>query len=204
MPGVMVVPPTAVAGHVEWGVAAEDERHLMRIRSVFAGLVTAVALTGAVALADPAQAQYPLMPDNVRGPVTVTKVVDGDTIRVDDNGQRQTIRLIGMDTPESVDPRKPVQCFAHEASAQAETVLNGQSVYLETDPSQDSVDRYGRTLAYVWTESGRLFNLDMMAEGYAHEYTYDLPYRYQQIFRAAEDHARTHERGLWSPNTCAA
>ena len=200
----MVLPPTAVAGHVDQGVAAEDERHLMRIRSLVAGLVTAVALTGGVALAAPAQAQYPLMPDEVRGPVTVTKVVDGDTIRVDDNGQRQTIRLIGMDTPESVDPRKPVQCFAHEASAQAETVLNGQSVYLETDPSQDSVDRYGRTLAYVWTESGRLFNLDMIAEGYAHEYTYDLPYRYQQIFRTAEDDARTNERGLWSPNTCAA
>ena len=77
-------------------------------------------------------------------------------------------------------------------------------MYLETDPSQDSVDRYGRTLAYVWTESGRLFNLDMIAEGYAHEYTYDLPYRYQQIFRTAEDGARTDERGLWSPSTCAA
>ena len=174
------------------------------IRSVVAGLATAVALTGGVALAAPAHAQYPLMPDQVRGPVTVTKVVDGDTIRVDDNGQRQTIRLIGLDTPESVDPRKPVQCFAHEASAQAEIVLDGRSVYLETDPSQDSVDRYGRTLAYVWTESGRLFNLDMIAEGYAHEYTYDLPYRYQDIFRTAEDNARTDERGLWSPNTCAA
>ena len=75
---------------------------------------------------------------------------------------------------------------------------------LETDPSQDSVDRYGRTLAYIWTASGRLVNLDMIAEGFAHEYTYDLPYRYQQIFRTAEDDARTHERGLWSPSTCAA
>ena len=203
-PSVTVVPPTAVASRVDRGVAAEDERNLTRIRSSVAGLATAVALTGGVALAAPAQAQYPVMPDDVRGPVAVTKVVDGDTIRVDDNGQRQTIRLVGLDTPESVDPRKPVQCFAHEASAQAETVLNGQSVYLETDPSQDSVDRYGRTLAYVWTESGRLFNLDMIAEGYAHEYTYYLPYRYQQIFRTAEDDARTNERGLWSPNNCAA
>ena len=185
-------------------MAVEGERRLMRMCSVVAGLATAVALIGGVALAAPAHAQYPVMPDQVRGPVTVTKVVDGDTIRVDDNGQRQTIRLIGLDTPESVDPRKPVQCFAHEASAHAETVLDGQSVYLETDPSQDSVDRYGRTLAYVWTESGRLFNLDMIAEGYAHEYTYDLPYRYQQIFRTAEDSARTDERGLWSPDACAA
>jgi micrococcal nuclease len=97
-----------------------------------------------------------------------------------------------------------VQCFGREASAQATTILGGQSVYLETDPSQDSIDKYGRTLAYVWTESGRLFNLDMIAHGFAHEYTYDLPYRYQQDFKAAENDARTQERGLWSPNACAA
>ena len=59
-------------------------------------------------------------------------------------------------------------------------------MYLETDPSQDTVDKYGRTLAYVWTASGRLFNLDMIADGYAYEYTYDLPYRYQADFKAAE------------------
>ena len=176
----------------------------MGVRSLVAGLASAVALTGGVAFAAPAQAQYPVMPDEVRGPFVVTKVVDGDTIWVNDDGQRQKIRLIGLDTPESVDPRKPVQCFAQEASARAGTVLAGRSVYLETDPSQDSVDRYGRLLADVWTESGRLFNLDMIAEGFAHEYTYYLPYRYQQIFRAAEDNARTHERGLWSPSTCAA
>ena len=62
-----------------------------------------------------------------------------------------------------------------EASAQAKTILSGQSVYLETDPGQDTIDKYGRTLAYVWTASGRLFNLDMIADGYAFEYTYDLP-----------------------------
>ena len=61
-----------------------------------------------------------------------------------------------------------MQCFGREASAQAKSILGGQSVYLETDPSQDTVDKYGRTLAYVWTTSGRLFNLDMIADGYAH------------------------------------
>ena len=88
--------------------------------------------------------------------------------------------------------------------AQAKTILGGQSVYLETDPSQDSVDHFGRTLVYVWTESGRLFNLDMIAASYAHEYTYDLPYRYRHVFRTADRDARTEERGVWSPNTCAA
>ena len=94
------------------------------------------------------------MPQGVQGPFTVTNVVDGDTIQVDANGQRLKIRMIGLDTPETVDPRKPVQCFGREASAQAKTILGGQSVYLETDPSQDSVDRYGRTLTYVWTSRG--------------------------------------------------
>jgi micrococcal nuclease len=75
-------------------------------------------------------------------------------------------------------------------------------VYLETDPSQDTIDKYGRTLAYVWTVSGRLFNLDMIADGYAFEYTYDLPYRYQADFKTAGGDARTHSRGLWSPDAC--
>ena len=76
------------------------------------------------------------MPPGIQGPYTVTKVVDGDTIWVDNDGKRQKIRMIGLDTPESVDPRKPVQCFALEASAQAKTILGGQSVYLETDPAR--------------------------------------------------------------------
>jgi micrococcal nuclease len=176
------------------------ESELMGTRSLIVAII--VMLAGMV-LASPAQA-YPTMPQGVQGPFTVTKVVDGDTIWVDNNGQREKIRMIGLDTPETVDPRKPVQCFGREASAQAKTILGGQSVYLETDPSQDSFDKYGRTLAYVWTESGRLVNLDMIADGYAFEYTYDLPYRYQQDFRAAEDDARTQERGLWSPNAFAA
>jgi micrococcal nuclease len=121
-------------------------------------------------------------------------------------GQRRLkkVRMIGMDTPETVDPRKPLQCFGLEASAQAKTILAGQSVYLETDPSQDTVDKYGRTLAYVWTTSGQRFNLDMIADGYAHEYTYYLPYRYQKEFKAAENDARNQERGLWPPAACAA
>jgi micrococcal nuclease len=176
---------------------------LMHARSLIAAVAIVVALMGGVVLAAPAQA-YPSMPQGVQGPFTVTKVVDGDTIWVNNNGKRQKIRMIGMDTPETVDPRKPVQCFGLEASAQAKTILGGQSVYLETDPSQDTVDKYGRTLAYVWTTSGRLFNLDMIADGYAHEYTYYVPYRYQQEFKAAQSDARTQERGLWSPKACAA
>ena len=59
-----------------------------------------------------------------------------------------------------------------------------------------------RTLAYVWTTTGRLFNLDMISDGFAHEYTYDTPYRYQALFRAAEAEARAQDRGLWNTSTC--
>jgi endonuclease YncB( thermonuclease family) len=104
-----------------------------------------VVLAGLV-LASPAQA-YPTMPQGVQGPYTVLKVVDGDTIHVSVDGKKLKIRMIGLDTPETVDPRKPVQCFGREASAQAKTLLGGQQVYLETDPSQDTIDKYGRTLA---------------------------------------------------------
>ena len=169
------------------------------MKRLLIGVLAALAI--ALGVAAPAQA-YPTMPQGVQGPFTVTKAVDGDTIWVDNNGQRLKIRMIGLDTPETVDPRKPVQCFGREALAQAKTILGGQSVYLETDPSQDTIDKYGRTLAYVWTASGRLFNLDMIADGYAFEYTYDLPYRYQADFKTAEGDARTQSRGLWSPDAC--
>ena len=169
----------------------------------FAVVAAVLVMLAGLVLASPAQA-YPTMPPGVHGPFAVTRVVDGDTIHVDANGQRLKIRMIGLDSPETVDPRKPVQCFGLEASAQAKMILGGQQVYLETDPGQDTIDKYGRTLAYVWTSSGRLFNLDMIADGYAYEYTYDLPYRYQADFKAAEADASANDRGLWSPNTCAA
>ena len=128
-----------------------------------------------------------------------THVVDGDTVHVS-NGQ--TVRLIGMDTPELVDPRKVVQCFAREASNRAHQLLDGATVTLEYDPTQGRTDKYGRTLAYIRTANGALYNLRMIADGYAHEYTYRLPYRYQDQFRAAERDAHAHDRGLWSPTTC--
>jgi micrococcal nuclease len=129
----------------------------------------------------------------------VVRVVDGDTINVS-NGD--TLRLIGMDTPEVVDPRKPVQCFGVEASRHAHALLDGESVSLEYDPSQGRLDKYGRTLAYVWMADGQLFNELMIREGYAHEYTYNTPYKYQARFRAAEAAARQTKRGLWSSSTC--
>lgn len=133
----------------------------------------------------------------------VTKVVDGDTIAVDINGKNTTIRLIGLDTPETVDPRKPVQCFGEEASTKAKEVLTGKRVRIETDPSQGERDKYGRLLAYIFLEDGTLFNKFMIAEGYGHEYTYNVPYKYQKEFKDSEQNARENKLGLWTDFVCA-
>jgi len=134
----------------------------------------------------------------------VTQVVDGDTIKVLLNGQTETIRLIGLDTPETVDPRKAVQCFGQEASNKAKELLAGKQVALEADSTQGERDKYGRLLRYVFLEDRALFNKLMISEGYAHEYTYDSnPYKYQADFQAAEKEARENNRGLWSAETCA-
>lgn len=133
----------------------------------------------------------------------VVKVVDGDTVTIEKDGGKVTLRLIGLDTPETVDPRKPVQCFGKEASEKAREVLAGKSVRIETDHSQGELDRYGRLLAYVYTDSGVLFNKLMIEGGFGHEYTYRLPHKYQQEFKDAERDAHANARGLWAPGACA-
>lgn len=127
----------------------------------------------------------------------VLKVIDGDTIDVDLNGKVTRLRLIGMDTPEVVDPRKPVQCFGREASNKAKELLSDQLVRLENDPSQGEIDKYGRVLRYVYLPNGQNFNKLMIKEGYAHEYTYNTPYKYQAEFKQAEKEASMNKLGLW-------
>jgi endonuclease YncB( thermonuclease family) len=142
-------------------------------------------------------------PTGTDGPYPVLSVTDGDTIRVCVDGKSTRIRLIGIDTPEVRDPRKPVQCFGREASRRAHELMDGTQVWLEYDPSQGRRDRYGRTLAYVWLNENMLVNQQMVSEGFAHEYTYDDSYKYRDTFRHAEQAAQTAELGLWNPATCA-
>ena len=137
----------------------------------------------------------------------VVRIVDGDTIVVEVRGDNVTVRLIGLDTPETVDPRKPVQCFGKEASDEAKQLFGVGYVRLETDPSQGLYDKYGRLLAYVYIplnsiKEGLLVNKYLISEGYGHEYTYNLPYKYQAEFKAAEKEARENEKGLWAEGVC--
>ncbi|MFA5000763.1 MAG: thermonuclease family protein [Candidatus Paceibacterota bacterium] len=133
---------------------------------------------------------------------SVTSVVDGDTLKVNINGNTETLRLIGMDTPETVDPRKPVQCFGKEASNKAKELLTGKKVRIEKDPTQGERDKYNRLLAYIYREDGLFYNKYMIEIGYAHEYTYGTPYKYQAEFKVAQRSAQASFAGLWSPNTC--
>ncbi|MBP9751494.1 MAG: thermonuclease family protein [Candidatus Moranbacteria bacterium] len=132
----------------------------------------------------------------------IVKVTDGDTIRVLMDGQGETLRLIGINTPETVDPRRPVECFGREASERAKEILSGSRVLLESDPTQGDRDKYGRLLRYVLLPDGTNFNRKMIEEGYAYEYTYGAPYRYQAEFEEAERSAREARRGLWSEEIC--
>lgn len=132
--------------------------------------------------------------------LSVTKVVDGDTIDVDTVGR---VRLIGIDTPETVDPRTVVQCFGIESSNKAKEMLLSKKVKLETDAASGDKDKYDRYLRYVFLEDGTNFNKLMISEGYAHEYTYNsIPYKYQTEFQEAEKQAREAGRGLWAADTC--
>jgi len=132
----------------------------------------------------------------------VTKVVDGDTIAVSINGITETIRLIGINTPETVDSRTMVECFGTEASDKAKELLTGKRVRIEKDPSQGDRDKYGRTLAYMYREDGLFFNKHMIEEGYAYEYTYNIPYTYQSEFKAAQKSAEAKKYGLWANGVC--
>jgi micrococcal nuclease len=132
----------------------------------------------------------------------VVRDIDGDTIVVLSDGATTTVRLIGVDTPETVDPRKPVECFGHEASAETKKLVEGQSVRLELDPSQGQFDKYGRTLAYVYLPDGTNLDEFLIAQGFGHEYTYKTAYEYQKGFKAAQAEAQKEQLGLWSPATC--
>ncbi len=132
----------------------------------------------------------------------VTKVTDGDTFHINMDGNDEVVRLLGINTPETVDPRKTVQCFGKEASTRLKEMIGGELVRLEYDDSQSLRDTYGRLLAYAYLEDGEMVNRKMIAEGYAYEYTYLAPYKYQQEFRQLQTLARTTDRGLWAETTC--
>jgi micrococcal nuclease len=127
----------------------------------------------------------------------VTHISDGDTIQVrTPSSKEETVRLLGVDTPEVKDPRKPVQCFGQAASNYTKQHLAGASVRLEPDPTNTDRDKYGRWLRYVYLPDGTLFNAQLIRQGYAFAYVV-FPFTHLDEFRQLEAEARTANRGLW-------
>lgn len=129
----------------------------------------------------------------------IDKVIDGDTFVTSLDGKEVTVRMKGVDTPETKDPRKPVQCFGKEASHKTKELLEGKLVRLISDKTDTSIfDKYGRALMYVYRDDGLFVNEYLLKEGYAHEYTYgNGSYEMQKAFKKLEKQAREEKMGLW-------
>ncbi|MDP2090708.1 MAG: thermonuclease family protein [Candidatus Gracilibacteria bacterium] len=132
----------------------------------------------------------------------VLEVSDGDTIKIDYNGTKTTVRLIGVDAPESFTTRFGYkECFGDEASDYLKKLLKGKKVGVELDNSQGQLDKYGRLLAYIKLD-GENINAKLIQEGYAYEYTYDKAYKYQDEFKNNQYQAKNNLKGLWAKSTC--
>jgi len=133
----------------------------------------------------------------------VLRVIDGDTFEINFDGQKKSVRLLGVNTPEKKNPFRPQECFGEEASKKAKEILTGQKVKIEFDESQSKFDKFGRILAYVYLEDGEDFGKKMIQDGYAYEYTYHgREYKHQKEYKEAEKFARENKLGLWADSAC--
>ena len=125
----------------------------------------------------------------------VLSIVDGDTVKIDYQGKKTSVRLIGVDTPETVHPSKPVEVYGTEASNFTRNLLLGESVYLRFDVEQ--TDRFGRLLAYLYRAPDGLFvNLEIVRQGYGPVDT-RFPFKHVALFRHYETQARAAEKGVY-------
>lgn len=125
----------------------------------------------------------------------VTRVIDGDTIEVRRGSLTQRVRYLGIDTPETVDPNEPAECYGPEASAANKRLVEGRIVRLEKDTSE--TDRYGRLLRYVWADD-TMVNMELVRLGLARLLTFEADQRYYLELLAAQ----ARQRGLWAPGAC--
>ncbi len=136
----------------------------------------------------------------------VTKVVDGDTIHAildSEPGKDVKVRFLGVNTPETVDPRRPVECFGKQASDFTKSLLANQRALLVADPEADEVDKYGRLLRNVYLADGTDVNAELIRQGYAYAYV-SFPQNAERkaYLRSLEAEARENQRGLWNPEIC--
>jgi len=134
---------------------------------------------------------------NQPGGYRIDHFIDGDTIAVDMNGTVETIRMIGVDTPETHKPHTPVQCYGPAAAAYTKQQIGSGTVRLAADPLSTDRDRYGRLLRYVYLQNGQLLEDNLIKNGYGFYYPY-FPFSKSDQFAADEKIAQTDHRGLWA------
>ena len=179
-------------------VAVSAPEHSSSVSNTSAGFRVRRAIGIAVALCVVASCSTRISQDaGGRVSAVITKVVDGDTLHVKLGNVTEEIRLIGVDTPETVHPRKPVECFGPEASAHTKTLLpRGTRVFLVRDI--ESRDKYGRLLAYVYRASDSLFvNHELLHGGWARPYPYPPNTTLETTFAEAAFLAQSQQLGLW-------
>jgi len=137
---------------------------------------------------------------NQPGLYSVAKFTDGDTISVNMNGNIEKVRFIGVDTPETHDPRKSIQCFGQAAADFTKKLIGSNRLRLEADPTNTNRDRYNRLLRYVYLPDGRLVNAEIIKQGYGFAYTY-FPFTKLDEFRQFQKDAETAKLGLWGSCT---
>ena len=118
------------------------------------------------------------------------------TFKANIRGNIEPIRMVGIDTPESVDPRKPVQCFSKETTNKLSSFISGKYVRLKDDKTQGNRDKYGRLLRFVYLDNGTFVNAEMVKQGYAFSYK-QFPHPYLNQFNSYEKSAREQNIGLW-------
>lgn len=134
--------------------------------------------------------------ENQPGLYAISHFVDGDTISVDMNGKKETVRMIGVDTPETHKPNTPVQCYGPAAAAYTKTIIGTNKVRLQSDPQSTDRDRYDRLLRYVYLPDGRLVQKELIANGYGFAYT-QFPFTKSDEFVQAQESAKSANKGLW-------
>lgn len=127
----------------------------------------------------------------------VISVTDGDTFKINYNGEEKKVRLIGVDTPESVSPNKEKNNnYGKEASKYTKERLKGKMIFIEFDAQQ--TDKYGRFLAYVYLEDGTMYNKELLEKGYAQVATYPPNVKYVEEFEKIQKRARENNIGFWA------
>jgi endonuclease YncB( thermonuclease family) len=134
------------------------------------------------------------------GYYSINHFVDGDTIAVNMDGQVETVRMIGIDTPETHKPNTPVQCYGEAAASYTKQLIGSNSVRLQADPINTNRDRYGRLLRYVYLPDGRMVETELIKNGYAFSYT-QFPFEKKDDFNQLEMQAKDGAVGLWGKCT---